>query len=290
MEKLRTSGAYRFFLDSPDEVFAEVRRLCEYMAPDIDSSLLQQIVDDAVRLYEGQFPGRRENKTAYHNLGHALSVMLAAARILHGAFVEGRRVSENMILLTLICAVFHDTGTGAEHTIGYEARSVEFVRNYIENYVNELPTPFVDLVPWVIEFTRLGSDTDSSEMPDGETLFCARVVGTADVLAQIADRLYLEKLLLLYKEFREAGMNAFESEDELIRQNQEFVHSVIANRLPGPLGGVAGYLRSHFQVRTGQDRNYYMESVERNLAYLRRILASVPTGYRRLLRRSLRAS
>jgi hypothetical protein len=43
-------------------------------------------------------------------------------------------------------------------------------------------------------------------------------------------------------------------------------------------------------VRTGQDRNYYMESVERNLAYLRRILASVPTGYRRLLRRSLRAS
>jgi hypothetical protein len=44
-----------------------------------------------------------------------------------------------------------------------------------------------------------------------------KIVGAADLMAQMADRTYLETLLLMYYEFREAKLGDCESEVETIR-------------------------------------------------------------------------
>ena len=63
-------------------------------------------------------------------------------------------------------------------------------------------------------------------------------MGSADLLAQLADRLYLEKLLLLFMEFEEARLPEFETALELLQKTADFYDSVARKRLDEQLGGV----------------------------------------------------
>ena len=47
-----------------------------------------------------------------------------------------------------------------------------------------------------------------------------KVLGTADLVAQMADKNYQEKLPLLFLEFQEAGMEEFESPPGAFQENR----------------------------------------------------------------------
>ena len=128
----------------PDSVIREIRHIVSLMFPDLDFGFLGQAAADTVRLFRGDYPGYLGCNTPYHDLEHTMDVLLASARLLHGAFVQGEGLGERTVTLVLAGALFHDSGliqseddrdgTGAKYTMGHEDRSVAFVKDYFLEY------------------------------------------------------------------------------------------------------------------------------------------------------------
>jgi hypothetical protein len=105
------------------------------------------------------------------------------------------------------------------------------------------------------------------------------LLGTADLIAQMADRCYLEKCRdRLYPEFVLGGIAAatgidgllqvkYSSGLDLLRQTPEFVRETRVERLEGEFEHAYRYVESLFG-----GRNPYLEAIDRNLGYLHRIL------------------
>jgi hypothetical protein len=103
-------------------------------------------------------------------------------------------------------------------------------------------------------------------------------------MAQRADRTYLEKLLHLYEEFREAGVAGYTDELDLLKKTKDF-YEMVKRRLGGEFNGVCDYVQHHFRERWAIDRNLYTEAIESNIGYLTYILENHDRNYRKQLRR-----
>ena len=66
-----------------------------------------------------------------------------------------------------------------------------------------------------------------------------RILGSADLIAQMADKNHLEKLPLLFLEFEKAGMPGFGTPLGLFKNTVEFYHSVVRTRLAEEMGNAA---------------------------------------------------
>jgi hypothetical protein len=97
------------------------------------------------------------------------------------------------------------------------------------------------------------------------------ILGSADLIAQMSDRTYLEKLPLLFQEFEEAKMPGFETPLELFKNTEEFYHSVARRRLKQELGNVAAAALFHFKERWDIDHDLYAESITNNITYLKKV-------------------
>ena len=95
----------------------------------------------------------------------------------------------------------------------------------------------------------------------------ARIVATADIVGQMADRKYLEKLLFLYLEFKEAGFGNCQDMFELLNRTNLF-YEMTREKLDGVLGAIYKNLEFHFRDTLGVSCNYYLEAIEKNMAYL----------------------
>lgn len=284
----------RVLLQSPEAIQREVQALLSEMEPAADLSSVRQAAADCLRLYRGEYPGYQRCKTLYHDVNHALAVYLATARLMHGAFARGQRLPIDLCTFTLINAVFHDAGliqsvddtegTGAKYTTGHEVRSIRFVKLYLAE--RELFTDFIDDCAHIIGCTIVGLPPTEISFRSDETRLMGCILGSADLMAQMADRLYLEKLLYLYREFQEAGMSEFSSELDLLKKTESFYRKVSRQRLQKDLLDVASFMTSHFAKRLGLDRDIYRESTENNIVYLRKILLKHEQNYRDMLRRA----
>ena len=100
-----------------------------------------------------------------------------------------------------------------------------------------------------------------------------KIVGSSDLLAQMADRNYLEKLFLLFKEFEEAGLPGFDSELDLLQKTETFYNSTARQRLNEEFNGISRVMRTHFKERWGIDKDLYAESILKNITYLKTTVA-----------------
>ena len=101
------------------------------------------------------------------------------------------------------------------------------------------------------------------------------LLGTADLIAQMADRCYLEKCRdRLYPEFVLGGIAAATGTDgalqvryssglDLLRQTPEFVRETRVQRLEGEFEHAYRYVEPLFG-----GKNPYLEAIDRNLVYL----------------------
>lgn len=264
-----------------EAVFDEVRNLAAMAAGGFDFSPLEKTHQDVVALFDGRFPGYRASNAKYHDLDHTDSVVLAAIRIMHGLALRGEPVAPRDAALVITAALLHDVGliqteddregTGAKHTIGHEERSVAFARAYLAT--RDWPQEDIEECARLIRYTNLNLPLETISFPDEKARRLAQIVASADLLAQMADRTYLEKLLLLFKEFDEAGIPGFDSELDLLKKTGEFYEGVAKRRLNGPLQSVAKAVRSHFAYRWDIDRDLYLEAIENNIDYLKSVLA-----------------
>lgn len=276
----------------PESVIAEVERIYAFWYPLRGFGIVLRCYELVRSLFSGGFPGYRACNTEYHNLGHTTDVLIAAARLMDGYALGAAPFSERLAQDLFIAALLHDSGyimeqgdaggTGAKYTACHVARGEEFVRRNAERF--DLDAERAQAVAGLVsctELTRLPRDAGIS----GEAERAAgAILGTADILGQMADRAYLEKLLFLYYEFREAGFPGYQTEFDMLRKTAGF-YANARTRLEEGLEGFHELCRAHFRERFDIDRNLYLESIKRQMAYLDRIIEDDSTNFRRKLKR-----
>ena len=101
----------------------------------------------------------------------------------------------------------------------------------------------------------------------------------------MADRSYLEKLLFLYLEFKEAQFGNYANLHDLLRQTKSFYEATREKKLDGKFEGIYKNLTLHFKDYMGMETNYYMESIEKNIAYLAKVISLDETEFLTMLKR-----
>ncbi len=279
-------------MGNPDHVLREVRTIISMLFSEFDFETLNCVFTDVVGLFRGDYPGYRECTTEYHDLKHTTDTFLAMARLIHGAVITGKVLTQKQVRLGLICSLMHDTGfiqtrdddvgTGAKYIDVDTKRSIEFMQRYRAE--NGYPEEDFNDFASILTCTDLAAEIDKIPFASPETELLGKLLGTADLMGQMADRTYLEKLLFLFYEFREGGVMGYDNELHLLQKTRDF-YEMTSKRLAGDLSGVHEYMRHHFRVRWELDRDLYMEALERNMAYLNFILKHHRKDYRKHLRR-----
>ncbi len=280
-------------MNNPESELEEVKNILGMIFQEPSCQVIEQAFADTVRLFNGEYPGYRRCTTPYHNLKHATDTMLAMARLIHGAILAGHSLTEPQVSLGIMCALMHDNGyiqkeedtegTGAKYT-GYDTiRSIEFMQTYLADngLMEEQFAPYADILICASLEIRVAKLSFTSATVE---LLC-KLLGTADLMGQMADRIYLEKLAHLYKEFQEAEVASYRDELDLLMKTKDF-YKKVKERLRGEFDGVCDNVRHHFRERWGIDRNLYIEAIESNIGYLTYILKNHESNYRTHLRRT----
>jgi hypothetical protein len=276
----------------PERVLEEVRKTMTGILTDIDLRHIEQAFLDVRRLFAGTFPGYAGCSTRYHDLEHTTDAFLAMARILHGAVVKDRALDRRTILLGLISALLHDTGyikreedhtgSGAKYTTSHVLRGIDFSRGYL------LPRGYspedCEVCRTMILCTGLDIGIARIAFRSESDALVGRMLGTCDLMAQMARRTYLEKLPYLYRELMEGGVLRHGSEYRFIEDTVPFCRSAL-DRLANNLGGEFRYLQDHFRVRWEIDRNLYLDAIEDNISCLESVLRGHPGDFRARLKR-----
>jgi hypothetical protein len=274
-------------VENPARVRDAVMSLYAARYPGIDLHPLERAFVDFQALFEGQYPGYFACDTLYHDMRHTLDMTLALARLVDGhdrACAAGDRLGPRRAILGVLIALLHDAGylrrsseagvaNGAIFTKTHVSRSAELIAAY-------LPTvgfgAEARLAAQLVHFTGYEIDIDQIRIDDPKDHLVGCFVGTADLLGQMSDRMYLEKCReFLYKEFvwgkvaRERLPDGHEivryaSPEDLIVKTPGFYEYVARTRLGKKLGGVERYAEAHFG-----GTNHYQAEIERNMDFLR---------------------
>ncbi len=265
-----------------DDPLDEILAVISLMSPEFDQEPLIALHREIGLIFGGKHPDYRQSNTKYHNLDHTYSVVLATVRIFHGLSCDGWPISEETLTKALYSAYFHDCGlllknsenaeTGATFTVGHEKRSMFFMADYLKE--KNFSLPFITDCSVIIQCTNLSISPDSLFFPSAEMQLASFTVGSADILAQMADRYYLERLPSLFQEHQEGGIANYNSAVELMEQTSMFYHEVVVDRLLHVFGNLTKFMQVHFRERWGVDRNLYLDNVKNNVKYIQLIVKS----------------
>jgi len=279
-------------MENPQVVLDEVRAIVFMIFPEFDFAPASCVFEDVARLFRGEYPGYRKCNTEYHDFKHATDATLAMIRLIHGATLQGEAFSQKNITLGLISTLLHDTGyiqaldddsgTGAKYTLVHIQRSIEFMDKYFKGK-NFSRGDFQNCCD-ILKCTGLNTKIGEIQFKSREIELLGKMLGTADLLGQMSDRIYLEKLLFLFYEFREGNVTGYTSELGLLKKTLGF-YDITKSRFASELGSVNRYLIYHFKKRWNIDRDLYEEAIERSRNYLGYILANHEKEYRERLRR-----
>jgi hypothetical protein len=281
-------------LDSarPEKVIAEAERIFSFWYPHKEFGIVLRSYELVRSLFSGGFPGYQACNTEYHNLNHTTDVLIAAARLLDGYALENAPLSPPLAQAVFVAALLHDTGyimeigdtpgTGAKYTTCHVSRGEDFARRNAERF--DLDPEQADRIARLISCTELAKLPEDARFASSEGRIAGAILGSADILGQMADRAYLEKLLFLYYEFREAGFPGYHTEFDMLRKTVSF-YSNARKRLDEDLSAFHELCRGHFRERFGIDRNLYIESIERQMDYLDTIIKDDSSNFRKKLKR-----
>lgn len=279
-------------MDNPQSVFEEVKIIARMMFPEFDFKPLGRVFEDTVKLFAGDYPGYRGCNTEYHDLRHTTDVFLATARLVHGVHISGYAFSKETFNLGLIGALMHDVGyiqtdgdnegTGAKYTLIHVWRSIEFMERYFRE--NGFAEEDCEKCRSLIKSSALELEFKDIPFGSDEIEMMGKILLAADLLGQMADRLYLEKLLFLVQEFSEGHVKGYNSELDLLEKTIGF-YEMIRKRFSHELGNVDKHMQGHFKARWNIDSDLYKNYMENNIKYLKYLLDNHTHGYRGRLRR-----
>lgn len=294
MKHIPTSAEINDLFANSDSgtAWAKAAGILAYSNPGYDTSLIKTAFDDVMCLFRGDYPGYGSIKTLYHDKPHTLDVFLCGIRLMHGVQLSGTRLTDEEMTLIMIATLMHDIGysqldgeeggTGAQYTQTHVKRGIAFMKRYLVE--RHLPLKFADTLEPMMSGTDPALKFSRIDFPDERTRLLGQIVATADLAGQMADRTYLEKLLFLYLEFKEANFGNYQNMYDLLRQTSRF-YALTREKLDGPLGGMYTMLSLHFKEVMGVENNYYLESIEKNIAYLEKVISLNEAEYLSMLKR-----
>ena len=215
------------------------------------------------------------------------------ARLLDG-YARGRKgdapLPPALFSVGVITALFHDFGYlrrrndrkhrfGGEYTLTHVTRGSHFLRAYLPRIGLK---QYAAAASQLIHFTGYERKVDSIRLGNPLLRRVGEILGTADVIAQMSDRCYLEKCRdRLYPEFVLGGLArrklpggrtrvVFHSGIDLVRKTPGFYRNAVT-RLDEQLHRAYRYAERHFRSR----RNPYIEEMNKNVSYAA-VLADAP--------------
>jgi hypothetical protein len=208
------------------------------------------------------------SSAAYHNLEHTILATLTGQELLIGKRLGGEEVSsEDWVhyLLSLLC---HDIGfiRGAcrddrlricNYSTGIDGEMVTFdcshtdacfspyhvdrSKCFVAEQFQGQPLLDVDRIQQFIEFTRFPIPQTSFYQ---DTISYGGLTRAADLVGQLSDPRYLDKLPDLFAEFEEIGFNklvGYRTPDDMRRAYPDFYRNVALPYIESSLGYLAGH-------------------------------------------------
>jgi hypothetical protein len=260
-----------------------IKSICFEEYSDICAEI-EKIYRDTEDLYNGKWPEYNGCDTGYHNFEHASEVTLAAVRMIAGwnRVNKENKIPYEYFKIAFIASMFHDagyireisdnSGTGAKYTFSHVPRSIQIALFYLNKI--KLNDKLKEFLPLIIGITEFNSQIsfDQISQNDNNLLVITKIVGTADLIAQVADVFYLERLPALFAEFQESydfegreklrgrEIRIFETVEEILSETLVFVENFVLPRFE-----LFGRMDKFLSVFFKTDRNPYLESISANL-------------------------
>ena len=257
-----------------------------------DDSKIRRAFEDFDCLFEGHYSGFNACDTYYHDKQHTLDMTLALARLIDGHERQSDRhhtFGAKLTTVAIITALFHDSGyirktddqkhhNGAQYTSVHVSRSAHFLHNYL--HMSGM-SEFADIAANMIHYTGYEVAPENIILPDKKLHLIGYMLGTADLIAQMSDRCYLEKCRdRLFPEFELGGITQREGQDgqitllftspeDLLAKTPGFYNSEVKGRINVLFQQVYKYAEAHF----GGD-NLYMKYLEKNIQHIETLINS----------------
>lgn len=280
----------RVNVEDPGRVRDAVLAILAARYPGGDLTPLARGFDDLHAMFEGAFPGYLACDTLYHDLRHTLDMALAMARLIDGyerSSAPQDRLGPRRAVLGVLVALLHDSGylrrtseadvaNGAVFTKVHVSRGADLIQDYLPRlgFAQE-----ATLGARLVHFTGYEIEIEDIRVDDPKDRVLGYLVGTADLIGQMSDRMYLEKCRdFLYREFvlgqvaRERLADGREivryaSPEDLIIKTPGFYEYVARTRMERKLGGADRYAAAHFD-----GPNLYQSEIDRNMGFLREVI------------------
>jgi len=290
----------RVNVEQPATVRDAVMRLFAARYPGAELAPLERAFTDVQALFEGRYPGYLSCDTLYHDVRHTLDMTLAMARLVDGhdrICAPSERLGARRAVVGVLIALLHDSGylkrtseaqveNGAIFTKVHVSRSADFIASYLPKLGFAAEAPAASRL---VHFTGYEMEIDDIQVEDPRDRMIGCMVGTADLIGQMSDRMYLEKVReFLYQEFVWGGIARekmpdgrevvrYTSPEDLIIKTPGFYEYVARTRIQKKLDGVDRYAQSHFD-----GPSLYQSEIERNMDFLK---AAIETADLNRLRR-----
>jgi hypothetical protein len=281
-----------FVNHDPVESWTKAKLIVQSMSPDTDLTNVKNVFDEVMCLFTGAYPGYIPIQTPYHDLRHTLDVFMCSVRLMHGIHLSETPLNAEEIQMIMVAALLHDvgyaqkvaeaSGSGAQFTQIHVSRGIDFMALNLGSWL--IPANWETPLRQIIRCTDLRVNLADINFSTPRIRLLGQIVGSADIVGQMADRNYLEKLLFLYSEFKEANYGNCENTHDLLKKSQAF-YITIRKTLEGELGGKYRRLNFHFNNWIGEDKNFYVESIENNIRYLEKVIALNETEWFSMLKR-----
>jgi hypothetical protein len=276
----------RVNVEVADDVCDAVLEIFASRYPGEDLAPLRLAFADMKALFEGRYPGYLACDTLYHDLRHTLDMTLATARLIDGhdrVCAAPDRLGARRAMFGVMVALLHDSGyirrasesgveNGAVFTKVHVSRSASFLASYLPTigFAEE-----ADAAARLTHFTGYELDFEKIELEGAKDRLLGCIVGTSDLIAQMADRQYIEKCRdFLYWEFVWAGIARetqpdgqeivrYASATDLVIKTPGFYQYLAQPRIEKRLDGVDRYAAAHLD-----GPNLYQEEIARNMRFL----------------------
>lgn len=242
-----------------------------------------QMMSDVEALYDGRWDGWQPCQVPYHTIEHVLAVVLVSLRILAGYGRCHQQPLDDEVRVLVAAALFHDSGyvkrdhetagRGGQFTFEHVQRSQQLAAYYLEHR-QEWPCAHRQAVVILIGATEIIASQQSAAALSPQFEVVSRILASGDLLAQVADVHYIEKLPQLFAEFEEAyelcgrqelaarGIHVFSDLEALLAGSARFIRQQVLPRLAA-LGDMERYL----QVYYAQPQSPYRQQLLKNLHY-----------------------
>jgi hypothetical protein len=269
-------------------VHAAIERIGKTHFPKYSFARMKHAFAYVKKLFAGDTNEFHACDTGYHNLQHTLEVTLAMGRISAGYIAAGEgevKLTAKHFELGIVCALFHDSGyfrrkgdyragNGAVYTKVHVSRGAKLLRSKLVDFGMD---EFDAVITPILHFTGYERPVATIRLKALEFRLIGSLLGTADIMSQMADRCYLEKCAKhLYTEFVVGGVARrrtndgkevvlFESAEDLLRKTPGFYKGAM-KRLDTDLQGVHQFVNHYFGKK-----NLYFEAITRNIEHVERM-------------------